>query len=252
MQYINSELGIRVKQDFADMKYLNSTGGRNRKRAIIAGALAVVAPPVAVAYLALSPSEKKRYNEVMGSASNPQSSKIAHYEKDIIKPKYPFSANMSSEALEAIITELTKEYQRQDADRDSKASAVAKSSKSMKVSPNREIIAQLQDVRAMMQALNDYRADVIKAYDKALAREEKEAEKPAPTPTPTGSPLGAPAPTSSLAPSIDGGNAGSLAPSMGGGLQGEVKLGKTQVKKSYLLFGGLTLGVLGFLFLRKK
>jgi hypothetical protein len=194
MEYINSELGLPVKGYFKDAvssRYMNASGrGANKAKKAF---LFRVSPVAFLVYNSLNNSQKKRYKEVMGSASNPQSSLINHYEKDIIKPKYPFNSNMSSETLQAIVEELTKEYSRYDIDRDSKAAAVAKNDKKFSVSPNRELIADLQRVRGMMQAINDYRADVVKAYDKAFAREEKAAgatPPPTPAPPPTAPPTG--------------------------------------------------------------
>ena len=201
---------------------------------------------------ALKGAQRAKYNEVMGSISNPQVDKIKHFYNDIVKPKFPYANNMTAEQLEGVIDKLTAEYNIYGIDADGKAATVAKSGEKYSKDPNRTIIRELQDVRAMMQAINDYRAEVIKVYDKVFAQEEKAAadaaaaaEKAKATAT---SPLGASAPTATM----EGGTAASLPPSVAGVLQGDVKVGGAQVKKSYLLFGGLTLGVLGFPFLRKR
>ena len=245
MEHINSSLGIPVKAYFDDMKYLNAAGGkRNVWQALsIGGRL----------QYSLSNSEKKRYKEVMGSASYPQSSKIVHYTNDILAVQYPFDVNMSSDKLTEIIENLTNYYSREDTERDGLAASVAKDNKPFSKDPNRSWIATLQDKRAMMQAINDYRAKVIKAYDKAYAREEKAAEAAASAPTTQTSRT-----STSAAPATMGeaqgqaGSGGSIVGPIAEAVKGDVKVGKTQVKKSYLLIGGLAVGVLGFLYFKNK
>lgn len=246
MQYINSELGIRVKQDFADMKYVNAGGGRSSTSGRNKMILTKLSP---LAFgISLFGDAKKRAKEVMGSASNPIKEKMEHYKKDIVAPKYPFSSEMSSDKLESILTSLTNDYNYENSRLPELINKVANNSKSFSVEPNRSTIATIQDVRGMMQVVSSYRDEVAKAYDKAFAREEKAAETPTPTPSPSLNPLGTPSP----APSIGGGTGASLTPRMGGALEGDVKIGGKEVKKSYLLFGGLALGVLGFLYLRSR
>jgi hypothetical protein len=170
---INNELGISSQTNYySDMAYANAGGKGWRKVGKITWI--VLSPVTYAGYNALKNNDKKRYKEVMGSASNPQSDKIKHFDNDIVKQKFPFDSKMSTEKLADIIDEMNNEYNRYDTDRDSKAAAVAKNNKKFSVEPNRGLIAQLQDIRAMMQAINDHRARVVKAYDIAVAREEKE------------------------------------------------------------------------------
>jgi len=243
MEYINSSLGIPVKAYFDDMKYLNAAGGkRNAWQAL---------STIGMLQYSLSNSEKKRYRDVMGSPSNPQSSKIVHYTNDILAVQYPFDANMSSEKLTEIIENLTNYYSREDTERDGLAASVAKDNKPFSKDPNRSWIATLQDKRAMMQAINDYRAKVIKAYDKAYAREEKAAEAAASAPT-TQISRTTTASTSIGQAQGQAGSGGSVTGPIANVVKGDVKVGGTQVKKSYLLIGGLAVGVLGFLYFKNR
>jgi len=189
MEYINSTLGIPVKGHFHDhtsSRFANasgrsSTSGLNKMNFVKLSPLGFA--------LSLIGDAKKRANEVMGYPSNPVRDKMEHYKKDIVFPKYPFNSNMPSEKLAGIIDSLTKDYEYENSRLPALVSLVANNNKSFSVSPNREAIATIQDVRGMMQVINEYRADVIKAYDKAFAREEKAAETPAPTtPTPSNQP----------------------------------------------------------------
>ena len=184
--HLNRELGIPQTSDYyTEMGYANAGGTNTRTRTRRTfTALAVAFPPSAV-FLLLVPSAKKRAQEVMGSPSNPQRSKMEHYKKDIIGPKYPFNDKMPSETLAAIVDSLTKDYEYYENERQGLVKRIAENLKQFSVSPNREWIAQLQDVRGMMQVINDYRADVVKAYDKAFDRELKDAASSTTTTTTT-------------------------------------------------------------------
>jgi hypothetical protein len=125
-----------------------------------------------------------------------------------------------------------------------------------------------------MYAINQYRAEVVKAYDKAFAREEKaaiEAEEKAAraaeaaakteTKKPTGlplPPLSAPIPTMSMVETggstIGETTLGGEPKGTSGLLQGEVNVGGKPVKKSFI---GIGVGVLaaatiGYFVLRRK
>jgi hypothetical protein len=182
MEYINSELGLPVKGYFADnvsSRYLNASGRGWWKTKVIF--VATLSAPLAV-YMSLSNNDKSRYKTVMGSISNPPSHLIKQYYQST-KSQFPYDANMSSEQLQSLIDSLTNEYNRWGTDADSKAASVARNRKALDKGDNKQIIAEIAAVRSWMQAINDYRAEVIKAYNKAFAREEKEANAPAPTTT---------------------------------------------------------------------
>lgn len=260
MQYINSELGIRVKQDFADMKYMNA-GGRGWYKVKL-GLVATLSAPVA-AYMALSNSDKSRYKTVMGSISNPPSHLIKEYYNNT-KRDFPFDANMSSEQLQTLVEKLTNEYNRWGTDADTKAAIVARNRKQLDKGDNKQIIAQIAAIRSWMQAINDYRAEVVKAYDKAFAREEKAAadaaaaaekaaaEKAAASTTMTQNTSAGAALSPIGEAQGQAGSGGIVTGPISEAIKGDVKVGGTQVKKSYLVFGGLALGVLGFLYFRNK
>lgn len=180
MEYINSSLGIPVKGKFHDLVsrgFSNASGGsitsgRGKK------SFTKLVPAVAIAqYIG---DAKKRAKEAMGSASNPEKAKMEHYLKDIVAPKYPFSKEMSSEQLESIVSALTKDYNYENSRLPELVNRVASNNKKFSAEPNRSTIQTIQDVRAMMQVLNDYRADVIRAYEKAYEREIKQQENTAP------------------------------------------------------------------------
>ena len=196
MEFINSSLGIPVKGYFHDHfsgRFANASGsitsGRNRNISTWAKL-----NPVSYA-VGMIGDKKKRAIEVMGSASNPEKSKMEHYLKDIIGPKYPYSKDMPSDTLEGIISALSKEYEYMNSRLPELVQKVANNSKKFSVEPNRSTIYQIQEVRAMMSVINDYRADVIKAYDRAFDRESKQANEPKPSSGPmpmSSSPQGAP------------------------------------------------------------
>lgn len=190
MEYINSTLGIPVKGLFHDHvsgRFANASGSITSRRNKNKSTWAKLG---LVTYAAgLIGDKKKRAVEVMGSASNPERAKMEHYLKDIIGPKYPYSKDMPSQTLEGIVNALNKEYDYMNSRLPELVHIVANNSKKFSVEPNRSTIYQIQDVRAMMTVINDYRADVIKAYDRAFERESKEANEPKPTsgPSPMGS-----------------------------------------------------------------
>lgn len=193
MEYINSTLGIPVKGHFHDhtsSRFLNA-GGRSSTSGLNKMSFAKLAP-IGFA-VSLVGDAKKRAKEVMGFPSNPVREKMEHYKNDIVAPKYPFNSNMPSEKLASLVDSLSKDYDYENSRLPALINIVANNNKSFSVSPNRETIATMQDVRGMMKVINEYRADVIKAYDKAFAREEKAAETPSPSSAPPpsgGSPVG--------------------------------------------------------------
>lgn len=182
MEYINSSLGIPVKGHFHDhisSRFLNLSGYQ-RKKGVTIAALTYLFPPAGLAYAALAPSQKSRYKEAMGYKSSPPSDLIKQYYNST-KSEFPYNTNMSSEQLLNIVDQLTSRYGKWDSERDKKASTVARSGKRIDNKDNKQTIAELAAVRAWMQAINDYRAEVVKAYDKAVTREEKAAETPRPS-----------------------------------------------------------------------
>lgn len=189
MEYINNSLGIPVKGHFHDhiSSRFTNFSGYQRKKAVTIAALTYIFPPAGLAYAALAPSEKKRYQEAMGYKSNPPTNLIKQY-YSAIKNEFPSSSDMTSEQLLSIVEKLTSRYGNWDKDRDKKASTIAKSGKRLDNKDNKQMIAELAAVRAWMQAINDYRAEVVKSYEKAFAREEKVASTPPPSnqPPPAG------------------------------------------------------------------
>jgi len=226
MAYINSELGIPVSGIHQGVNFSNATGSGRGRRRFVKGLLLVGVPPVGLVYVGLSQSDKKRYKEVMGNISNPP----AHLVKDYYastKAQYPFSSNMSAEQLGDLIGKLNNEYNNWDVTRDSKAGTVARNRKALDKGANKQTIAELSAVRAWMQAINNYRAEVVKAYDKAVALEEKQASQeqttsqqqgsyPAPKPPIGGTPVSLPPVGmdvgASLPPTTDGGTTGGATP----------------------------------------
>lgn len=182
MEYINSTLGIPVKGHFHDhiSSRFTNFSGYQRKKAVTIAALTYIFPPAGLAYAALAPSEKKRYQEAMGYKSNPPTNLIKQY-YNATKAEFPSNSDMTSEQLLSIVEKLTSRYGNWDKDRDKKASTIAKSGKRLDNKDNKQMIAELAAVRAWMQAINDYRAEVVKSYEKAFAREEKVASTPPPS-----------------------------------------------------------------------
>jgi|688.fasta_scaffold73013_5 hypothetical protein len=170
--HLNRELGIPQTSDYyTEMGYANA-GGRGwwKTKVIFVGLLSA---PVA-AYMALSNNDKSRYKTVMGNISSPPQHLIKQYYA-ATKSQFPYDAKMSSEQLQSLVEQLTNEYSRWGSDADSKAATVARNRKSLDKGDNKQIIAEIAAVRSWMYAINQYRAEVVKAYDKAFAREEKEA-----------------------------------------------------------------------------
>jgi hypothetical protein len=269
--HLNRELGIPQTSDYyTEMGYANA-GGRGwwKTKVIFVGLLSA---PVA-AYMALSNNDKSRYKTVMGNISSPPQHLIKQYYA-ATKSQFPYDAKMSSEQLQSLVEQLTNEYSRWGSDADSKAATVARNRKSLDKGDNKQIIAEIAAVRSWMYAINQYRAEVVKAYDKAFAREEKaaiEAEEKAAraaeaaakteTKKPTGlplPPLSAPIPTMSMVETggstIGETTLGGEPKGTSGLLQGEVNVGGKPVKKSFI---GIGVGVLaaatiGYFVLRRK
>lgn len=255
MAQINHELGIPVGNHF-DGFY--NAAGRGRKK-FIAGALLVVMPPAGAAYLALTPSKRSRYNTAMGSASNPPSHLIKEYYNNT-KRDFPINADMTADQLQSVIDRLNQEYGRWDSDRDKKAAEVANNTKRMDKGDNKRIIDQLAAVRSWMYAINEYRAEVVKAYDKAVAKEiaREEAEIKRQTQLEAGKAENFP----KAKPPVVGGTSASLPPSLGGEIAQMIDGGSpntvgTDTKKkntNIILYGvgGLLFLGLGYYFITKK
>jgi len=240
MAYINMELGIPLSGIHQGINFSNASGsGRGRRRAV-KGILLVALPPAGAVYVALSQSDKKRYKDAMGSISNPPSNLIREYYSST-KSQFPFSYTMSSEQLESVINSLNAEYGRWDSDRDNKAGKVAKNRKAMDKGENKQTLAELAAVRAWMQAINDYRAEVVKAYDKAVALEEKKAsQEEQQTTYPSPKPIIVGGTGVSLPPSgIEGGTSVSLSPTTNGTSTPTDGDNKPKTNMILLGFGGL-------------
>lgn len=254
MAYINSELGIPVSGIHHGLNFVNASGGVRGRRRAVKGALLISSPVLGAIFVSLSQSDKKRYKEAMGSISSPPSNLIRNYYSST-KSLFPYSQGMTSDQLASLIDILNNEYNRWDTDRDSKASKVAKNRKPLNKGENKQTLAELAAVRAWMQATNDYRAEVVKAYDKAVAIEEKQASQEQPTsqqqgsnPTPT-PPIGG-TPASLPPPIIDGGTPASLSPTTDGGTSGGANTSTDKNKKIMLYsVGGLVvIGALVYYF----
>lgn len=218
MAHINNQLGIPIGHKSDGLGFANASGrGWSRTKKIF---MFAINPLAGAAYLALTPNDKSRYKTVMGNISSPPQHLVKDYYNKT-KAEFPFSESMTSDQLQSVIDKLTTNYNRWDVQRDSKAASVARNRKALDKGDNKQTIAELAAVRSWMQAINDYRAEAVKAYNKAFAREEKaaldaaaEAEKATTTSKPPigGSPASLPpnnsgitTPTTEVGGIIDGG-----------------------------------------------